>query len=169
MILDNNLVFSNNVASAFTVTTGSTQIDLTGGVAINYGIGANGTTITFGEDLGRGKGIAEPWIVVDIGTAMTSTNSATLNVQFQGSTDASTWTTYLETGAIAAASLTANKRIATFPWPPVPSGAALPRYVRLNYVVATGVFATGTIFAGVVETPQLNNVGLYPENFAVGP
>jgi len=169
MILDNNLIFSNSVASAFTVTTGSTQIDLTGGVAINFGIGANGTTITFGEDLGRGNGIGSPMVVVDIGTAMTSTNSATLNVQFQGSTDASTWTTYIETGAIPAASLTANKRIATFAWPSVPSGAALPRYVRLNYVVATGVFATGTIFAAVVLEPALNNVGSYPENFAVGP
>ena len=169
MILDNNLIFSNAVASNFTVTTGSTAIDLTGGVTMNFGIGALATTIVFGEDLGRGNGIGSPKIFCDVGTAMTSTNSATLNVQFQGSTDNSTWTTYVETGAMAATRLTANTRIASFDWPPVPAGVSLPRYVRLNYVVATGVFSTGTIFAGVALELNQNNVGLYPENFAIGP
>ena len=165
MILDNNLVFSSAQAANITVSTASTNvIDLEGGIALNIGYGT-----IFGEDLGRGNGIGSPRVVVSVGTALTSTNSATLNVAFQGSTDSSTWTTYIETGAIAASGLTLNKRIADFSWPVVPSGAALPRYVRLYYQVATGVFATGTISAFVTLDSQLNNVGDYPEAFVVGP
>lgn len=166
MIFDNNLIFSNAQAAAFTVSTASTNvIDLEGGVAMNIGVGTR-----YGADLGRGDGVAIPKIACFIGTALTSTNSATLQVAFQGSTDSTTWDTYVQSGLITAANLTAGAKIAAWDWPQVPSQFSLPRYVRLYYQVATGVFATGSIgLAGIVLQRADNNVGSYPEAFTVGP
>lgn len=163
MILDNNLVFSNAISAALTTTTGSTVIDLSGGSNFAFGVGS-----VFGEDLGIGDGPAFPKIGVYVGTAMTSTNSATLQVQFQGSTDSSTWTTYMETPAMAASLLAANTCIAKMDWPHRLVGAALPRYVRLNYVVATGVFSTGTLSSYVMLQRDDWPLGLYPSGFTVG-
>lgn len=165
MIFDNNLIFSNAFAAALTVSTGSSVIDLEGGLALNIGVGSR-----FGEDLGRGDGVAIPKIAAYVGTAFGTTNSATLQVAFQGSTDSNTWDTYVETDVIPAASLTAGRKIAAFDWPQVPEGLPLPRYVRLFYKVATGVFNTGSIaLAGIVLQRDDNNVGQYPPGFAVGP
>lgn len=143
MILDNQLVFSNG--QAITATTGSaTVIDLSGGT--NF---TDGNTTRFGADLGIGDGVAIPKVCAYIGTAPLTTNSATLQIAFQGSTDSSNWDTYVETRAMPASALTAGAKVAAFDWPPVQAGFSLPRYVRLNYTVGTGAFTTGTIFAAI--------------------
>lgn len=166
MILDNNLVFSNAVASNFTTSTGSTAIDLSGGTLFQFG---NATT--FGEDLGIGDGEAIPRILVLTGTAMTTATSAALNIQFQGSTDSTNWSTYIETGIIPAAQVaTANNPIAKFAWPHRQVNAKLPRYVRLNYDMSssTGTFSTGSLSAYVVLQRDDWPMGLYPAGFSVG-
>ena len=162
MIIDSQLLFSNAQSLAITTSTPSTVIDLTGGVALNIGVGTR-----YGAEMGIGDG-SVPKIAAIIGTALTTTNSATLNIQFQGSTDSSTWTTYIESGALAAALLTANTFIARWDWPIRQIGASLPRYVRMNFVPATGIFTTGTIFAGIVTDRWDWTTPLYPSGFAVG-
>lgn len=115
-----------------------------------------GNAATFGADMGVG-GI-RPELDVAVGTAFATSNSATLNVQLQAAADQgaagayqpSTWNTIVETGAIAVGNLTAQQIIARFPWLPV-LGSLRPRYIRLNFAVASGTnFTAGTIaFAGV--------------------
>lgn len=143
MIIDNQLVFANGLA--ITATTASTVIDLSGGTNFIWGNASR-----FGEDLGIGDGEALPKVFCSIGTAPITTDSATLTVAFQTSTDSSTWSTSLETPPIAAALLTAGASFAKMDWPHRPVGAAVPRYVRLNFTVGTGHFTTGTVFAAIV-------------------
>lgn len=165
MILDNNLVFSNAQSLAVSTTTASTTtIDLTGGSSLNIGNGS-----TFGADMGIGDGVAMPKIAAYIGTALQTANSATLNIQFQGSTDSSTWTTYVETGALAASVLVAGAKVAAFDWPLKATGAAMPRYIRLNYNLPNATaFTTGTITAAIVLQRDDWTAGLYPAGFTVG-
>lgn len=170
-ILDQNLVFSSAQSLAVTTSTPSTNvIDLSGGTNFQWGPNSttNGGSLPFGEDLGIGDGEAMPKVIAYIGTALTTTNSATLNIQFQGSTDSSNWTTYVETGTLAASLLTAGAKVAAFDWPHRQIAAALPRYVRLNYAVATGVFTTGTISAYIGLQRFDWPLGLYPAGFTVG-
>lgn len=146
-VLDVNLLFSNfqSLITA-TDTASTTVVDLTGGVALNIGKMAR-----FGEDLGIGPGVGFPRIIAFVGTTFSTTNSATLTIQFQGSTDSSTWDTYMQTEAVPASAMTANARVADFAWPRVPKEFSLPRYIRLNYKLPGSTsFTAGTIFAGVV-------------------
>lgn len=152
MILDTNLLFSNFQSLITDTTTASTTvIDLTGGVTMNVG-----KQTRFGEDLGIGPGIGAPRVRGVVGTAFTTTNAATLTVRFQGSTDSSTWDTYIETTTIAAAALTAGATAFDFAWPVVPPGKSNPRYIRLSYVLAGSTsFTAGTIYAAVALDTDL--------------
>lgn len=147
MLTDASLQFST--LQAITATAVSTNVaDL--GVAEDLGIGTPGLKFA-----------------IYVGTAFTTTNAATLTVQFQGSTDNSTFTTYLETNAIAVAALVANAKI-PLNWGHRNTGAALGRYVRLNYVVGTGVFSAGTLSALAVIDRDDWSEGLYPNGYTVG-
>lgn len=172
MILDNTLVFSNAQSAAFTADTPSTNvIDLSGGTLFQWGPNATtqGGSLPFGEDLGIGDGEAFPKVGVYVGTAITTTDSATLNIQFQGSTDSSFWETYIETGPLAASLLTAGAAIAKLDWPHRKVASKMPRYVRLNYDIATGTFTAGTLSAYVMLQRDDWPLGLYPSGFTVGP
>lgn len=171
MFLDQNLVFSDAQTMNITTSTPSTTvIDLLGGSTTN----TYGTATAFGEDLGIGVGAGQPQVVVQTGTvAIATTNSATLNIQFQGNASASSaadvnWITYIETGAMAASLLTASRFLARFAWPRRQIAAALPRYIRLNYGVATGVFTTGTVTSYIVLQEENWSAGAYPSGFSVG-
>lgn len=137
MILDANLLF--DTALALTATAVSTnQIDL-----LNA------------RDMGVGDDPALD-VVVNINSAMLSAGATTLTVQFQGSTDNVTYTTYAQSDAIPKASLTAGAKI-SFDVPRMPPHAAgRPRYLRLNYVVATGPFTGGNLTSFIVVDDQLN-------------
>jgi len=166
MIMDSQLQFSSAqpVTTISTASTTITAYDESGG---NTNIG---TATRFGTDLGVSEGKDKAKIVVSIPTAFTSTNSATLNIQFQGSTDSSTWTTYIESGALAATVLTSGAAW-VFDWPRKALGAAMPRYVRMYYALGTGVMTTGTVNANVVLNAD-GWVGIadqYPANYTVGP
>lgn len=169
MILDNNLVFSDAQSMNITTNTPSTNvIDLLGGQTLQ-------APATFaGADMGIGDGVAMPKIGVWVGdTAIATTNSATLQVAFQGNASASSaadvnWITYIETDTIAATALDAYNKIAAFDWPLAKIEAALPRYVRLLYKVATGVFTTGVVNAYVMLQRDDWTLGKYPSGFSVG-
>jgi hypothetical protein len=165
MIMDAQLSFSSAqaITTASAASTNITAYDESNGQT-NWG------KATFGADMGVSEGKTKPKIVVSIPTAFTSTNSATINFQFQGSTDSSTWTTYIESGALAATVLTAGATW-VFDWPRKALGAAMPRYVRMYYTLGTGQMSTGTINANVVLNAD-GWVGIadqYPANYTVGP
>lgn len=129
MILDKLLMFSN--AQALTATAVSTDV----------------------IDLGVARDIAPGYPIkgfVAVITALLSGGATTLQVQVQGSTDNSTFTTYWESEAIAKASITAAGSRIDFEMPRPTPGRALPRYLRLNYIAAVADFTAGTITAGLV-------------------
>lgn len=166
MIFDTNLLFSNGQSLAVTTSTPSTTvIDLTGNPTAGLNIG---NAARYGADMGIGDGVAVLKVAAYVGTALTTTNAATLQIVFQGSTDSSTWDTYLLSPVYAAAALTAGAKLGTFDWPLVALGKSLPRYIRLNYdLPETTSFTTGTIFAGIVLQRDDAIQGLYPEGFVV--
>ena len=133
MLLDNNLVF--DTAAAITSTAPSTNV----------------VDLLNARDIGAGNAAgATPKLMVLVTTALATTNSATLTVQFQGSTNNSTFTTYAESRAYTAGELVAGNRLFDIDVPRPSGGAALPRYLRLNYVVGTGVFSQGAVTSAIV-------------------
>lgn len=162
MILDNNLIFSNN--QALTATADSTNVlDTLQGILENIGPNAS----VFGSELGFGDGPAIPKVAAHVSTAFVSAGGATLQVAFAGSTDSSTWTTYVESPAAAftVALLVVGRSIARWDWPVRTGGAALPRYFKLIYTVATSTFSAGKVFAGI--TLQRDDQVYYPSGFSV--
>ena len=140
--------------TAITVTAPSTNV-LDGQQARDFGIGSGG----HGEPLE---------FVVTVGTAFAAVGAATLTIQVQGSVDNITWTTYVQTDAIPKANLTAAQQI-KIPMPTqaaAPHAAGIPRYYRLNYVVATGPFTAGTVEADLVPCAQPGSLG-YASGFTV--
>lgn len=156
MIIDGLLQF-DPPASAITVTRVSTNvIDL-----LNQ------------RDIGDG---AHPAMLCTIGVsaAFTAGGAATLQIQAQGSVDNATYYTYLESRAFSIAELTPVGRLLVFAWPPVPvpsasplaaNSGALPRYLRLNYIVATGPMLTGSVNAQLVLDAQ--NQRQYPAGITI--
>jgi hypothetical protein len=116
-------------------------------------------------DLGnaRDMGVGSPiQISVTVATAFATTNAGTLDIQFQGSTDGTTWNTYGSSTALAAAALTAGRRLG-FNWPTA-QGYSNPRYVRLYYDV-TNAFTGGAITAGAVLDRQQD--AYYPAGITI--
>jgi hypothetical protein len=99
---------------------------------------------------------------IGVSAAFTAGGAGTLQVQAQGSVDNVTYFTYLESRAFSIAELTPIGRLMEFAWPSVPVGTpgttaiagAAPRYLRLNYIVATGPMLTGSINAQLVLDAQ---------------
>lgn len=140
MLLDGNLLFDTQ--SAITSSRASTNV---------LDLGAN-------RDIGIGDDPALK-LLVTFPTGLTTTNSATLQVQVQASTDSATWVTLAQTDVLPAASLGTGMKVAKMDVP----NNGLTRYLRLNYVVGTGVFSAGTVTAAIVlsrdDSPQ------YPANY----
>jgi hypothetical protein len=157
MFIDATLILSQN--QAVTVTAPSTgTIDLTGagvGVAAPDRIGVQSSV--FGEDIGIGNGASPPVITCIVGTTFTAAGAGTMQVQFQeaiddGTNNPGTWTTATETPALSLAQLVAGTKIAEFTVPVRAPGQAFPRFIRLNYIVATGPMTAGTIAIATINT-----------------
>lgn len=172
-ILDASSIFDTN--RAITVTTTSGVYDVVG-----LGVGNPSPNVfgqTFGsatsqaQDLGGGGPlVSPPQVDVITGTAFTAGGAGTLTIQLQSAPDTSntgtpgTWTTEVQTDALSLAQLAANTHIARLVVPVRAPGAALPRFYRLNYVVATGPMTAGTIaFAGLVT--GIDNTMITSANF----
>lgn len=167
MILDKLLEF-DPAGTAITATAASTNIfDLAG-----PGIPANAAKP--GRDMGiAGAGVALK-IMVAVQQTFTAGGAATLNVQAQGAPDngagaPGAYVTYAETGVLALAQLVVGNRIFDSDWPrPIPTPitpALLPRFIRLNYVVATGPMTAGTVQAELVL--GRDDPVYYPAGFTV--
>lgn len=165
MIFDTNLVFWGTApygsASNFQSFAG-----LTGSSA------SNAINLAVPEDMGIGDGEAVPKLAIYVGTAFTSASgSMNLNMQFQGSTDNTAWTTYAESGTGTTASYAAGN-IFPISIPKRPLGAALPQYYRLNLAMTgngTASVSSGTILAGIViqRSDAVDTLGNYPSGFSV--
>ena len=125
------------------------------------------------RDIGAGyEGMPALTVAVFVQQTFAAAGAATLNIQIQGSTDNATWFTMAESGAIPKGQLTVNSK-----WdvvmPNQAPGQPVPRYFRLNYVVATGPFTAGTVqaeMAGVTEEIPQGPTGLnsgYASGFTV--
>ncbi len=149
-------------------------IDLAGVGAGNTPPAIWGTTTSFGQADAMGVGGLRRELFVSIGTACTTGNSATLNVQLEaaadnGSNQPDTWQVIGESGALTAAQLTAKQVIFRSPWlPPFPANLR-PRFLRLMFQPLTGThFTAGTIAAALVTTVRDDwFVGQQPRNYAV--
>lgn len=166
-LFDSQLLFTGTAGSPYQslVVTAATS----GTVA-----STNVIDLVNARDLGQsndGMGSVPKVFVFTSSSGITSAcGSATLNIKFQGSTDSTNWTTYMETGPMTTASLGANTQIAVMDWPQRAVGAALPRYIRLGWDFAgstTAVISTGAVFAGIALEGFQNSVGNYPSGFTV--
>jgi hypothetical protein len=167
MFLDTNLLFFHSGTTyAFTSGEFFSLAGVTAGTAsavINLGTA---------RDLGIGDGEAVPKLACTIGTAITSSSTGLrLNFQFQGSTDSTNWTTYVESGALATSAFLVNTNVFPIDVPQRPAGASLPTYYRLN-IAQTGTtvesISSGTILAGIVVQRDQENAGAhYGSGFSV--
>lgn len=146
MIIDGLTVF-DPTGSAITVTRDSTNV----------------LDLSNARDLGNmsypGK------LAVFVTEAFAAAGAGTLVVSFQGSVDNISYTEYARSQAYALADLVVGSRLLAIDWPMRPAGAALPRYVKLIYTVATGPMTAGKVFAGIVLDRQDPN--LYPAGITI--
>ncbi len=112
------------------------------------------------RDIGPGEFPLQIQCYVTTGFA----GGTSLQVQAQGSVDNSTWTTYVESAAIVTAALTAGAKLLAISWPHRGPGAALPRYIRLNYVVV-GTMTAGAVTSDLVLTRR--DATTYPTSLTV--
>jgi hypothetical protein len=114
-----------------------------------------GNRTLFGEDVGIGGLRAQFEVLVT--QAFTSGGAGTLNVQYQGAADTGvgggyqpgTWVTLEETGAVALANLGLNAKLARYDFAPSLPENFLPRYLRLNFVIAGANMTAGAVQAPV--------------------
>jgi len=177
MFLDSLVQLST--AQAVTATAASTNIyDVTGagsGNAPNMtgGMTASGATL-IGFDIGAGDGIAIPELFWNVNTTFTAGGAATMTIQLQaapdnGSNAPGTYVTIVQTGAIPVANLTAGTS-GQFQIPEISPdmgfGEAMPRFYRVNYLIATGPMTAGTITTNIVLNPsQATKIQNYPSNY----
>lgn len=163
-MLDANLQFSS--AQAITASAASTyfydlltsqQLTTTFTPSPNVIFSRNQTY--FGEDLGIGKGLGTPRVVVNVGAAFATLTS--LQIALQGAPENSTahgsglrsdltFVDYILSPTIGVSLLTANTRICAFDWPMRKTGQSLPRFVQLYYTVAGSNATAGTVTADVL-------------------
>lgn len=132
MIIDKGNQFAS--AQVVTVTAPSTDV---------IDQGAN-------QDAGVGGKLQ---VLVQVDTAFTAAGAATMQIQLQCDSDSAFGTvkTVIETDAIPVATLIAGYRAIL----PIPYYLD-KRYIRVNYVIATGPMLTGAISAAVVMGVQHN-------------
>lgn len=181
-LMDQNLVLSSAQAvtataqstNAYDIFTGNTLLVSSGAAGGAYTTnGVIGNASVFGEDLGLGRGPSTPQIEVFSGSG-TPAAATSLTIQAQGAPDAGTGQTngltyvaYQQTGAIPLASILASNRLAAFDLPRRQVGAALPRFIALNYVVAGSNFTglTVTSYINIGSTSAQTTLGNYASNY----
>lgn len=117
------------------------------------------------KNIAGGGGHPSMFLYVGVNAAFTAGGAATLTIQMQGSTDNATWFTYGESRALSVSDLTPVNRVFLSAWPSPQGADANPRYLRLNYVVATGPFTAGSLNAELVLDAQ--NSQQYPPGIVI--
>jgi hypothetical protein len=131
--------------------------------------GTGSTASTNIVDLGVARDIGgavtdQLMLLCQIVTAFTSGGAGTLQVQFQtapdnGSGAPGSWSTLVQSDAIAVASL-----VAGYKFLPGELLGGTQRFIRLNYVIGTAAMTGGTLKAALV--PSLDVQPSYPRAYA---
>ncbi len=123
----------------------------------NLGLPTTSTTVLgVGQvrDIGIGDDPAMK-LLVQVGTAFTTSASGTLAVALQGAIDTaagipSTYSTWWLSPTYAAATLVAGARLYDMDMPRPPAGIAIPRFLRMAYIIGTGAMTAGSIMSFIV-------------------
>lgn len=91
-------------------------------------------------------------MVVQVTTTFTSGGAGTLAIALQGATDngagaPAAYSTWWTSPAYALATLNVGSRLFDMDFPRPPDGIAIPRFVRLNYIIAGATMTAGQIVA----------------------
>lgn len=169
MLFDSGLLFYH--AGSGTQLTAGEYVNL---ATITASSASSVINLGNARDLGIGNGPDTPMLALGIGTAITSACQSTLiNVQFQGSTNSTLWTTYAESGAASTASYAAGAQPLPINIPRRPTGAGLPLAYRVNLAVTGNALAetisTGSIIGGIVlsRADNADTLGAYPAGYTV--
>lgn len=152
MILDAFLAFDTaaNLAQVVGTYTSANVIDLhASGGAIPVLANLQGA-----RDIGIGDAPSLE-LLVQVITAFTSGGAGTLQIAIQGATDngsgaPGTYSTWWTSPAYALATLVAGTRLYDLPFPRPPAGIAVPRFLRMQYVVGGATMTAGTLGAYIV-------------------
>lgn len=147
MILDALLQFDSAVNLALGVgTINSTNVLDLGLLGIPTSASGGGA-----RDIGMGEDPMMKLFSV-VTTAFTSGGAGTLALTLQGAADngsgaPSTYTTYWTSPTYALATLAGGAELANIDMPKVPAGAAVPRFLRMQYIIGGA-----TMTAGIVQS-----------------
>lgn len=151
MILDGLLQFDSAFNGALGVGTynSTNVIDL--GVTSGVPSSASGGGA---RDLGIGDDPALKIFSI-VTTAFTSGGSGTLGLILQGAPDngsgaPGTWSTFWTSPVLALASLTAGAELANIDMPKTPAGVAVPRFLRMQYVIGGATMTGGIVQSEIV-------------------
>lgn len=179
MILDNFLMFDGpgapaNLAQVVGTYASGNTIDL--GITSGIPSSANGGGA---RDMGIGDDPALK-MLVQVGTTFTSGGAGTLQIALQGAVDngvgaPAAFSTWWTSPAYALAALNAGSRLYDMDLPRPPDGIAIPRYLRMAYIVGGATMTAGTVVSGVVldRDDQIYNgtdnsiLGGYPAGLTV--
>lgn len=133
-------------------------------------VSTNVIDVLTARDIAAGNDIT---LNVLVTTAFTTTNSATLQVQFETCATAGGSYVALQLSPVYAASnLIAGSMLAKYVLAPnqLNNGttgiiAAPGEFLRLTYTVGTGVFSAGAVMAWLTATPDQTRYYTYPKNY----
>lgn len=128
-----------------------------------------GSRTLFGADTGIGG--VKPQVQCAVGSAAFA-GGTSLIAAFQGAEDdgtgnPDTWQTFIQTGSILTADLTANAVFGRFDWPPEFPVGFQPRFLSLLFT-PTGTFNAGAVAYSVVTMGRPDNANRFAgKNFVV--
>ncbi len=161
MIMDGLSLLDGSVSSAgvFSGTAVNSGVTFTAGSQASANVIDVSQLASSASGYGRDIGIGEDLeLVVMVTTLFTSGNAATLQVQLQYAPDSSgspgSYVTVAQSIAYAMAALAAGAELLRIKMPPMtPSpatGSAMPKFIRMNYVVGSYNMTAGAIAAFIV-------------------
>ena len=180
MILDNLLTFDNNLlfvagtTGAIGTQPSTNVIDL--GITSGIPASAQGGGA---RDIGIGDDPAMK-LLVQVITTITSGGAPTLQIALQGAVDngagaPAAFSTWWTSPAYALATLNAGSRLYDMDMPRPPDGIAIPRFLRMAYIIATATLTGGNISAFIVldrddqiyQSTDNSIMGGYPPGIAI--
>lgn len=154
MILDNLLMFDSpsapaNLAQVVGTYPSGNVVDL--GLTSGIPSSASGGGA---RDMGIGDKPALK-MLVQVGTTFTSGGAGTLQIALQGAVDngagaPAAFSTWWTSPAYALAALNAGSRLYDMDLPRPPDGIAIPRFLRMSYIIAGATMTAGTLVSGIV-------------------